>query len=452
MSNIKTTNSFAEIADQIRVTLKARYPVLLRGRHGIGKSELVREIGKGLGEFCGIEGYKDLEVTEVRASQMNEGDILGLPVIDSKRGVTEFNPPVWFKEAMEEPRLLLFDEINRAVMEVKQQIFQITDSHRMDRHFLHPETRIIGAVNPADQYMVSEMDPAELDRWEVWDVDPSVEEWLKWMSAEKLEDGSKRIPDELIAFLSDVGEEFIELREGMFEPDTVYPSRRSWTRFADTYRIAKETHKDLSGDYVFTLALGFVNTNGALAFRDFIEDEYARIEPSDVIEDGKWEEATKVEVDQMYALIEAADRQEYFKEPLPYEQLCNWRKFMINVPQEAFITALIKMCHSKNHSTNVVQLGWSRQKKVVEDGEEKWVDDCDLPFEHEEEFHNYFYPFFEDDEAIKEAQAEGKDPQSVKPSFFEKENIDKVNERAEKAYKEQYGEDEEEETSDKSEE
>ena len=50
--------------------IAARFPVLIRGRHGIGKSTVVYQIAKDLG----------LPIVERRASQMTEGDLLGLPV------------------------------------------------------------------------------------------------------------------------------------------------------------------------------------------------------------------------------------------------------------------------------------------------------------------------------------------------------------------------------------
>ena len=58
--------SFRECAPHV---LKAAKPILLRGRHGIGKSEVVYQIAEAL----------DLPVVERRASQMTEGDLLGMP-------------------------------------------------------------------------------------------------------------------------------------------------------------------------------------------------------------------------------------------------------------------------------------------------------------------------------------------------------------------------------------
>ena len=61
----------------INPIVNARFPILIRGRHGIGKSELVYQKAKELG----------LPVVERRASQMTEGDLLGLPKVE--KGVTK---------------------------------------------------------------------------------------------------------------------------------------------------------------------------------------------------------------------------------------------------------------------------------------------------------------------------------------------------------------------------
>ena len=50
----------------------ANHPVLLRGRHGIGKSSIVYQFADTV----------ELPVVERRASQMTEGDLLGLPKTD----------------------------------------------------------------------------------------------------------------------------------------------------------------------------------------------------------------------------------------------------------------------------------------------------------------------------------------------------------------------------------
>ena len=151
--------------------------MLLRGRHGVGKSEVVYQTAATRG----------LPVVERRASQMTEGDLLGLPDtadtdIDGRKATT-WNAPDWLVTACTQPVVLFLDEVDRATMEVRQGLFELTDSRKINGWHLHADTLIIAAVNGGEhgaQYQVGEMDPAELDRWTVFDVEPSAEDWLKW--------------------------------------------------------------------------------------------------------------------------------------------------------------------------------------------------------------------------------------------------------------------------------
>jgi MoxR-like ATPase len=57
-------NTFLTVAPHV---LDAKLPVLLRGRHGVGKSQVVYQIAN----------ERTLPVVERRASQMTEGDPIG---------------------------------------------------------------------------------------------------------------------------------------------------------------------------------------------------------------------------------------------------------------------------------------------------------------------------------------------------------------------------------------
>ena len=58
--------TFLEVTPYVTAIHK---PVLLRGRHGVGKSQVVYQFAESIG----------LPVVERRASQMTEGDLVGLP-------------------------------------------------------------------------------------------------------------------------------------------------------------------------------------------------------------------------------------------------------------------------------------------------------------------------------------------------------------------------------------
>ena len=159
---------FATFTSVVSHILDARLPVLLRGRHGVGKSQVVYQIAD----------ERELPVVERRASQMTEGDLLGLPdTADTASGrkATTWNAPDWLVTACEQPVVLFLDEVDRATMEVRQGLFELTDSRKINGWHLHPDTLIVAAVNGGEhgaQYQVGEMDPAELDRWTVFDVEP----------------------------------------------------------------------------------------------------------------------------------------------------------------------------------------------------------------------------------------------------------------------------------------
>ena len=244
--------TFLSVAPHV---LNSRLPVLIRGRHGVGKSEVVYQIAE----------TRSLPIVERRASQMTEGDLLGLPdtaeTSINGRKATTWNAPDWLVTACEQPVLLFLDEVDRATQEVRQGLFELTDSRKINGWQLHPETLIVAAVNGGEhgaQYQVGEMDPAELDRWTVFDVEPSTEDWLKWANG--------RIPSIVWDFINH-NRKHLE-HEGDFEPNKVYPSRRSWARYCDTADSVGVFGEDGDRDMLFNLATAFLGFEAAGVFKE----------------------------------------------------------------------------------------------------------------------------------------------------------------------------------------
>ena len=248
----------------------ANHPVLLRGRHGIGKSSVVYQFADSI----------DLPVVERRASQMTEGDLLGLPKTDGD--VTSFCQPDWFDRACNEPVVLFLDEVDRATLEVRQGIFELCDSRKLAGHALHPETLIFAAVNGgthagAASYQVGEMDPAELDRYTTFDVEPTVDDWLGWANG--------RLDALVVDFIRN-NVAHLEHNDDP-EPNKVYPSRRSWQRFSDTVGAASLLVAGETNPAVYSLASAYVGFEAAVAFNDFVTNYSKVVSVSDVLDSGK---------------------------------------------------------------------------------------------------------------------------------------------------------------------
>jgi|TARA_Y100000310_G_scaffold45806_1_gene42684 hypothetical protein len=304
--------TFVSVAPHV---INIRKPVLLRGRHGIGKSCVVYQAAENLG----------LPVVERRASQMTEGDLLGLPKTDGN--VTSFCPPDWYAECCNEPRVLFLDEVDRATTEVRQGIFELTDSRKLAGHHLHPGTVIFAAVNGgehagAESYQVGEMDPAELDRWTVFDVEPSVEDWLDW---------GKDNVDPIVWDYINNNRNHLE-HTGDFEPNKVYPSRRSWDRLNECLVSA-----DLLGESsptLFNLAAAFVGFEAAVSFNDFVLNYDRQVTVADILDSGAISKTDDFTINEHTALVDKMEASEVFTDELSDARIANLARYFLTLPSE----------------------------------------------------------------------------------------------------------------------
>jgi len=316
-------------------------PVLLRGRHGIGKSEIVYQFAEA----------KGLPVVERRASQMTEGDLLGLPSIENN--VTTWCPPDWLHRACKEPVLLFLDEVDRAVTEVRQGIFELTDSRKISGNVLHPDTVIFAAVNGGEhgsQYQVGEMDPAELDRWTVFDIEPTIEDWLTWASDNV---------DSMVWDFVNQNRSHLE-HAGEFEPNKVYPSRRSWKRFNDC--LVSSGLLDEEGNDIFHLASAFVGFEAGIAFNDFVANYEKNVTVEMILDEGKIDLTEEFNINDHCALIEKMDAAATFGTVLTDVQAQNLADYFVTLGSEPAMKMWTAI--GKGEQENVIKL----HKSVATDG------------------------------------------------------------------------------------
>lgn len=265
-------------------TLKAIVPnlppeiaVLMRGPTGVGKSHVAKTFADAL----------QLPFIDVRGSTMDEAKVGGLPdmkAVDEKK-VATFVVPSWFKRACDEPCVIMLDELNRSMPTVMQAFFQIV----LDRELgndengvpwrLHPQTRVLAAINAGNEYDVNEMDPALLRRFWVTDVEPTVADWVEWAEG---------------AGLDTIGIQFIKAEPAHWrvdpsevEPGTVVPTPASWHRLLDALVHMDMAPAKLAGNSVpvtfYPVAAGFVGTEAAIALRDFVVNYELQVSAEDIL-------------------------------------------------------------------------------------------------------------------------------------------------------------------------
>ena len=310
--------TFTKVAPHVTAVKK---PVLLRGRHGIGKSCVVYQTAAGL----------NLPVVERRASQMTEGDLVGLPIIDGE--CTRFNPPDWFHQACNEAVVLFLDEVDRATIEVRQGIFELTDSRKLNGHVLHADTLIFAAVNGGEhgeQYQVGEMDPAELDRWTVFDVEPTIEDWLTW--------AKENVTDVVWNFINQNRKHLEHTTE--FEPNKVYPSRRSWDRLNECLETAgflTEENRLESLPLIYELTTAFVGSEAASMFRDFCEKYENQVLVEDILDNGDLDKVKDFGINDHSAFVDKMESAGVFDERLSDNQIQNLTDYFVILPSEVAV-------------------------------------------------------------------------------------------------------------------
>ncbi len=195
-------------------TTPANQNIMLVGKHGIGKSQI-------LSDYFTSKGNK---VVPLFLGQMSDpGDLIGLLHKNDATGRTEFMPPYWFPTD-DTPVVLFLDELNRARPEVLQTIMDLALNRTLAGKSLPKGSRIISAVNNGEEYQLTDLDPALVSRFNIYDFCPTPNEWLLW--AEK-----KQLDKRVIEFISQNSDyldgDGREIEDGSLEKS---PDRRAWER------------------------------------------------------------------------------------------------------------------------------------------------------------------------------------------------------------------------------
>ena len=285
---------------------------LIKGLHGLGKSEAVAQYAKN----------SDMYFEPLILSLMDTGDMIGLPVEKTIGGMssTVWAAPSWYSNVVNaawpstlnskdlefnDPDLLdqvapwmdagqisrdtlndvycayyrvpndrlqllrqnnvtnksarrsviFLDEFNRAHTDLLNASLQLILDHRLHTHELPivrgQETLIVAAINPADgNYTVQEFDPALLDRFVTCEVTPDFKSWLSWAKGNK-------VNQIIIDYLMDNQNKF----HSSPEDGSKGTSPRTWTRLGTYLDRIDSTPKGIMTQYMIgTLGSGVASS------------------------------------------------------------------------------------------------------------------------------------------------------------------------------------------------
>ncbi|MCQ2578343.1 MAG: AAA family ATPase [Treponema sp.] len=225
--------------------------IMLMGKHGIGKSRILED-------YFSKKGQK--VVTLFLGQMADPGDLIGLPEKNEKNGKTDFMLPYWFPTDGS-PIVLFLDELNRARPEVLQTIMDLTLNRKLAGKSLPEGSRIISAVNNGNEYQLTDLDPALVSRFNIYEFAPSVEDWILW--AEKI-----GIDERVVSFIKENPEYLDSFDNGEAENLERSADRRSWERVSEILKNFTSISSDLK-----PLVAGIIGSEATSAFFNFAQSE-----------------------------------------------------------------------------------------------------------------------------------------------------------------------------------
>ena len=245
--------NISELKEALELTPSTQN-IMLVGKHGIGKSEILTSYFNG----------KGMKVVTLFLGQMADpGDIIGLPSKVEKQdadgnvtSLTDFTPPYWFPQDGK-PIVLFLDELNRARPEILQTVMDLTLNRKLAGKALPEGSYVISAVNDGDEYQLTDLDPALVSRFNIYEFRPTVEEWLNWAGGQRLDDRVINFIQDNPTWLDDDSNDKKRDYQGLDKS----ADRRAWKKVSDIM-LKVDTIKDIHKRII----AGIVGASAAAAF------------------------------------------------------------------------------------------------------------------------------------------------------------------------------------------
>lgn len=252
--DMRTVTAGSRVVRLIQWAYKADQPVLLIGKHGVGKSTLLDQAARVLQVRCVV---RDL-------SMMEPTDLAGIPSIGDD-GRTRYAPPSFLPA--DGCGLLVFEELNRCPPYMQAPCLQLLTCRFLNDYQLPPGWLPVAAINPdGEDYHVDELDPALLSRFLQVRVVATPAEWSKWAGKHG------RVHTKVTSF--------VEQTPGIFDDPVSNP--RAWTYASNLLRVWEANGRD--EELLVDGLAGVVGERWARAFLQFYSDKKKPLCAKDIVE------------------------------------------------------------------------------------------------------------------------------------------------------------------------
>ena len=262
----------------IAFAIKKKRPIFLWGPPGIGKSDLVAQIGADTNR----------EVIDVRLALWEPTDIKGIPYFDSNAGTMTWAPPAELPTDPKSTAILFLDELNSAPPAVQAAAYQLILNRKVGTYHLPKGVDIVAAGNRDGDKGVTYRMPAPLaNRFVHLEMKVDFEDWQDWATL-------NGIHPEVVGYVG-------YAKQDLYDYDPKSPSKsfatpRSWSFVSDL--VADE---EIDTETLTNLVSGAIGDGLAVKFMAHRKIASKLPKPDDIL-DGKVKDLEIKEVSAMYSL------------------------------------------------------------------------------------------------------------------------------------------------------
>jgi hypothetical protein len=267
----------------LRKAFKNKRPLFLWGPPGIGKSDIIKQLGAEL----------DAYVIDVRLSLWEPTDIKGIPYFDSNTSKMVWAPPSELPDeelAKKHKNIVLFlDEMNSAAPSVQAAAYQLVLNRRVGTYKLPDNVVLVAAGNRETDKGVTYRMPAPLaNRFVHLEMQVDFDDWAMWAT-------DNRIHKDVVGFLTFSKKDLYD-----FDPKSgsrAFATPRSWSFVSELLM-----DDDCEDDTLADLIAGSVGEGLAIKFMAHRKVASKMPNPTDIL-NGKIKEMKSKEISAQYSLV-----------------------------------------------------------------------------------------------------------------------------------------------------
>ena len=302
----------------IRKAIQKRRPVFLWGPPGIGKSDIVKQIGEDAGR----------EVIDVRLALWEPTDIKGIPYYNSDQGKMVWAPPSELPTNEDSTAIIFLDELNSAPPAVQAAAYQLILNRRVGTYELPKGVDVVAAGNREGDRGVTYRMPAPLaNRFIHLEMKIDFDDFQEWAV-------NNSVHPEVLGYVGFAKQDLYDFDPK--SPSKAFATPRSWVFVSD---LLKDDDCDI--DTLHNLIAGAVGDGLAVKFMAHRKIA-GRLPKAEDILKGKVKDLSIKEVSAMYSLTvslcyELKDQAEKKAKDFDAQADCFFRYMMDNFPTELVV-------------------------------------------------------------------------------------------------------------------